>query len=271
MLCAGGLSLALMEVHAQSAALRHSAAGGNYQILIKAPPPTQHSFVEEIAPICAEGFNKAFQKCTLGGPDDKSNMHIYTAAGKAYCGYVGGWAIPDYYKDHTACFVSPGQSEALFYDQNRHVLTTWEGQIAVSGVSEYSGNALSCQGSDLNSPCSTYVRPLYRRVITNHQKPEEMIPGQDRLLNWHQSVGYVGITTIWPGEKLPKQMAVYIKNLVHGDALSTNVPCGQSGSVTDMVGNFPIKGMASGCGNENGDYYMLLGRQVTVCFPGASC
>lgn len=271
MLCAGGLSLALMEVHAQSAALRHSAAGGVHQILIKAPPPTKHSIEEEIAPICADGFNKAYQKCFTSG-DKRYMMHIYTAAGKAYCGYQGGYAVPDSYADHTACFASPGQSEALFYDQKYKALMTFEGQVAVPGVSVYWKNALNCQNEfGPNGPCSANVPVRFRRKIVINQKSEEMIPGQDRHLAWDRSVGYVGINTMYPGDTHMENKAVYIKNLVGGDALVTDVPCNKVGSVTDQTTNFPIKGTVSGCRNENGDYYMLMGRQVTVCFPGASC
>ena len=258
--------LASTEASAPSTALRSSAVGGTHKITIRAPPSVKGTIEEEIAAVCAQGFNAAYKDC-LGGANPYL-MQIFTAAGKAYCGYQGGWAMtPETYPHHEACFASPGQSEALFFDSAGKQLKTWDGQVAVSDVKQYWGKALSCY-VEQGGPCASQVVSKYRRTIVINQKPEEMVPGgKDHVLHWDSSMGYVGIVTIRPGQ----QQAMYVKNLLSGNALAADVPCRTAGSVQDQVNTFPVWGTRGGCRSDNGDYYVLMGSAVTVCFPGSPC
>merc|ERR1712032_1738485 len=202
------------------------------EIVIKAPPAGSLSPAEAIASKCAEGFNAAYAKC-LGGKDSYL-MHIFTdASGKAYCGYQGGWAIPSQYPDHSACFASPGFSEALFYDTTKKSLITWDKKVKATEVAMYNGPSLNCAGEG-SKPCSANV------VVKNRR-----------------------IDTITGGTS---QVAMYIKNLAAGAALTSDVPCGHPGSVSDQASKFPVKGLESQCASQNDDYYMKFADETITIY-----
>jgi len=247
--------------------LRKLAANeASYEILIKAPPAGSVSPAEAIASKCAEGFNAAYAKC-LGGKNSYL-MHLFTdASGKAYCGYQGGWAIPSQYSDHSACFASPGFSEALFYDTATKSLITWDKKVKATEVLMDNGKALNCNGGD-SSPCHAVPAVVKnRRLVTMNQQSQ--VIDKDYSFTWSASMGYVGITTITGGTS---QVAMYIKNLAAGDALTSDVPCGRAGSVSDQASRFPVKGLESQCGKQNDDYYLKFAdEKITICFPGSDC
>merc|ERR1711920_602344 len=206
-----------------------------YDIVIKAPPAGSLSPAEAIASTCAEGFNAAYAKC-LGGKNSYL-MHIFTdASGKAYCGYQGGWAIPSQYPDHSACFASPGFSEALFYDTTKKSLITWDKKVKATEVAMYNGPSLNCAGEG-SKPCSANVVVKNRRKVTINQQTQEI--DKDYSFTWSAGMDYVGIDTITGGTS---QVAMYIKNLAAGPALTSDVPCGHPGSVSDQASKFPVKG-----------------------------
>ena len=260
--------LASTEASAPSTGLRSSAAFDRHHITIKAPPHVKGTIEQEIAAVCAKGFNAAFEDC-LGGANPYL-MQIFTAAGKAYCGYQGGWAMtPESYPDHEACFASPGQPEALFFDAAGNQLKTWDGRVAISGVKPYWGPALNCN-MEQGGPCASTVVPKYRRTITVNEKLEEMEPGQDRLLAWDSTMGSLHIVTYQPGQK----QYMYAKHVWWsdgGDALVADVPCSTAGSVKDQVATFPVQGTKGYCRSHDYEYYMVMGSSVTVCFPGSPC
>lgn len=237
----------------------------SYEIVIKAPSAGSLSPAEAIASTCAEGFNAAYAKC-LGGKNSYL-MHIFTdASGKAYCGYQGGWAIPSQYPDHSACFASPGFSEALFYDTTKKSLITWDKKVKATEVAMYNGPSLNCAGEG-SKPCSANVVVKNRRKVTINQQTQEI--DKDYSFTWSAHMGYVGIDTITGGTS---QVAMYIKNLAAGPALTSDVPCGHPGSVSDQASKFPVKGLESQCASQNDDYYMKFADEtITICFPGSAC
>jgi len=238
----------------------------SYEIVIKAPSAGSLSPAEAIASTCAEGFNAAYAKC-LGGKHSYL-MHIFTdASGKAYCGYQGGWAIPSQYPDHSACFASPGFSEALFYDTTKKSLITWDKKVKATEVTTDNGKALNCnrEGSKPCQPNPVVVKNS-RKVIMNQQSQEI---DKDYSFTWSANMPYVGIDTITGGTS---QVAMYIKNLAAGPALTSDVPCGRPGSVSDQASKFPVKGLESQCASQNDDYYMKFAdKTITICFPGSAC
>jgi len=257
--------------------LQHRSSGsgsealekGSIQITIKAPPQTTGSPAENLAAACADVFNAADAAC-LGGTNSYL-MHIYTASDSAYCAYEGGWTLDPssgVYKDPSACAVSPGQQQPLFYDSSAKTLTTYDQAVAVTGAEQYSGSALSCYDKDSGDVCTSNVVAENRRQVVISQQSEELVPGQDKTLAWSANMGYVGIVTI----QEQSEKAMYVKHLNVGDGLSSDVPCGQAGSVEDQVKTFPVTGVSDTCGSDSGDYYMLFsGSEATICFPGSAC
>merc|ERR1712222_306834 len=110
------------------------------------------------------------------------------ASGKAYCGYQGGWAIPSQYPDHSACFASPGFSEALFYDTTKKSLITWDKKVKATEVAMYNGPSLNCAGEG-SKPCSANVVVKNRRKVTINQQTQEI--DKDYSFTWSASMGYV--------------------------------------------------------------------------------
>lgn len=132
-------------------------------IVVKGPPTSGGTPAQELAPICASGFNAAYAKC-LGGTNSYL-MIMVTDATKAYCAYTGGWAQnPENYPDYKACFPSPGQSEPLFYDSGKKTLSTWDEITVVTGL-EQDFTSLSCTRPGAN-PCEATVQPSYARQLT---------------------------------------------------------------------------------------------------------
>merc|ERR1712032_1444088 len=131
----------------------------------------------------------------------------------AYCGYQGGWAIPSQYPDHSACFASPGFSEALFYDTTKKSLITWDKKVKATEVTTDNGKALNCnrEGSKPCQPNPVVVKN--RRKVTMNQQTQEV--DKDYSFTWSANMPYVGIDTITGGTS---QVAMYIKNLAAGRA-----------------------------------------------------
>ena len=242
----------------------------NVKIVVKGPSASGGTPAEKLAPTCAEGFNAAYAKCL--GDQNSYLMIMVTDAEKAYCAYTGGWAMTvDNYPDHAACFASPGQSQALFYDSSQQSLMTWEKNVVVTGVTQ-DYTSLSCS-SPGDAPCKATVQ-MPQRVLTKHGKVWQDVPaGGEFHFTWSSSEGYIGVTTTIPSEQ--KQYSMYVKSNLgpsSSNGLSADVPCGREGSVDFQAQNFPVNGLSGSCQKDNDDYWMAFGQgTVTICFPGVAC
>ncbi|CAE7805251.1 Pol [Symbiodinium sp. CCMP2592] len=253
----------------QSRSHEGSRASKGQSIVVKGPSKSSGSPAEQLAPTCAAGFNAAYEKC-LGGKNGYL-MIIVADEKDAYCAYTGGWAqTSEYYPDPSACFASPGQSEALFYDATSLSLATWSKETAVAGPLKQDYTALSCSGSGAE-PCSA-TPSKYGRTLTKGGKTWQVVPpGGEFSFDWSPSDGYVNIETKTP----QKIYLVSVKNNLgpsSSSGLSNDIPCGGDGSVDFQAKTFPINGLGSGCQKDNDDYWMAFGSgTVTVCFPDVPC
>eukprot|EP00928_Gymnodinium_smaydae_P089139 TRINITY_DN73140_c0_g1_i1.p1 TRINITY_DN73140_c0_g1~~TRINITY_DN73140_c0_g1_i1.p1 ORF type:complete len:309 (-),score=56.19 TRINITY_DN73140_c0_g1_i1:95-1021(-) len=250
--------------------LSATQTSGSVKIVVKAPPKGNLPPAEEAAATCASLFNAAFAACL--GSTNAYLMHIYTEGNNAYCGYDGGWTLQpsaNIYKNPAACAVSPGQEKPLFFDPTAKTLTTFDKTVVVKGVTKYTGGAFSCYDKPNHGPeCTSRVVAKDRRNVIIHAKPQALLPGPDKVLEWTPSAGYVGIETI-QGNTIS---VMYVKNLDAGNGLSNAIPCGQKGSVDEQVRSFPVRGVSGGCANQQQDYYVLFNsKEVTICFPGSAC
>lgn len=239
-------------------------------IVVKGPSQSGATPAQQLAPICAEGFNAAYAQC-LGGQNSYL-MIMVTDAEKAYCAYTDGWAMTtENYPDHTACFASPGQSEALYYDSSQKSLVNWDKATVVTGV-EQDYTSISCtSGGD--APCKSTVQ-LPQRQLTKGGKLWQDVPaGGEYAFNWSPSDGYIGVITKIPSEQ--KQYSMYVKNNLgssSSNGLSADVPCDRDTSVQYQAEHFPVNGLSGPCQKDNDDYWMAFGSgEVTICFPGAAC
>mmetsp|Transcript_54335 Transcript_54335/g.66678 ORF Transcript_54335/g.66678 Transcript_54335/m.66678 type:complete len:290 (-) Transcript_54335:92-961(-) len=242
------------------------------KIIVKGPSPSGGTASQQLSPTCAQGFNEAFAKC-LGG---KNNYLMILMSNqddtKAYCAYTGGWAqTPDNYPDPSACFVSPGEKEPLFFDSSTGNLVNWDKKEIVPSPLKQDFTSLSCNGAG-DSPCSSTVTNKYARKLTKGGKPWQEVPaGGEFTFEWSPSDGYIGVTTITP----QKIYSMYVKNNLgssSSNGLSADVPCAQDTSVEWQAKNFPVKGLNGGCQKDNDDYWMAFGSgDVTICFLGVAC
>ena len=140
-------------------------------IIVKGPSASGGSASENLAPTCALGFNEAYAKC-LGGTN--SYLMILVANHddtKAYCAYTGGWAqTTEYYPHHRACFASPGQSEALFFDAAKEILVNWDKETVVSAPLKQDQTSLSCTSSG-DAPCKSIYGDFKLCKATHQRRP----------------------------------------------------------------------------------------------------
>jgi len=241
-------------------------------IIVKGPSASGGSASENLAPTCALGFNEAYAKC-LGGTN--SYLMILVANHddtKAYCAYTGGWAqTTEYYPHHRACFASPGQSEALFFDAAKEILVNWDKETVVSAPLKQDQTSLSCTSSG-DAPCKSTVTSNYARQLTKGGQLWQEVPaGGSFTFTWHPSDGYIGVVT-----KTPQQIfSMYVKNnlgAASSNGLSADVPCRVHTSVEAQANDFPVKGLTGPCQKDNDDYWMAFGiGEITICFPDVSC
>ncbi|CAJ1326847.1 unnamed protein product [Effrenium voratum] len=244
----------------------------SHSIVVKGPDPSGGTASQSLAPTCAEGFNAAYLKC-LGGANSYLMLLVTNDDDtKAYCAYTGGWAqTPENYPDHSACFASPGESEALFFDSASQTLLNWDKETIVSGPLKQDYTSLSCTGQG-DAPCKSTVENKYARQLTKGGKPWKDVPaGGEYSFSWDSSDGYIGVTT-----KTPQTIySMYIKNNLGSSSssgLSADVPCSKDSSVEWQAKNFPVKGLDGGCQKDNDDYWMAFGSsEITICFPGVAC
>ena len=146
--------------------LTHKTSKRSTKIIVKGPSGSGGTASQNLAPSCAAGFNEAFEKC-LGGKNNYLMILITNEDdSKAYCAYTGGWAqTPDNYPDHSACFVSPGETQALFYDSTAKNLVNWDKEEIVSGPLKQDYTSLSCTGTG-DAPCKSTVTNKNARQLT---------------------------------------------------------------------------------------------------------
>lgn len=139
-------------------------------IIVKGPSPSGGTASQNLAPTCAEGFNAAYAKC-LGGTNSYLMILVKNDDDtKAYCAYTGGWAqTTEYYPDHDACFVSPGENVALYFDSASQTLVNWNKETVVSAPLTQDWTSLSCSASG-EAPCKSTVTSKYARQLTKEPR-----------------------------------------------------------------------------------------------------
>lgn len=241
-------------------------------IIVKGPSPSGGTASQNLAPTCAEGFNAAYAKC-LGGTNSYLMILVKNDDDtKAYCAYTGGWAqTTEYYPDHDACFVSPGENVALYFDSASQTLVNWNKETVVSAPLTQDWTSLSCSASG-EAPCKSTVTSKYAKQLTKAGKLwQEVPPGGSYTFTWDPSDGYIGVVT-----KTPEQIyAMYVKNNLgpaSSNGLSADVPCSQSTSVQAQANDFPVQGLTGPCQKDNDDYWEAFGSgDITICFPNVPC
>ena len=143
---------------------KQSTRGQN--IIVKGPSASGGTASQNLAPTCAEGFNAAYAKC-LGGTNSYLMILVTNDDDtKAYCAYTGGWAqTTENYPDHDACFASPGENQALYFDSASQTLVNWNKETVVSAPLKQDYTSLSCSASG-EAPCKSTVAPKYARQLT---------------------------------------------------------------------------------------------------------
>ena len=190
---------------------------------------------------------------------------------KAYCAYTGGWAqTTEYYPHHRACFASPGQSEALYFDSARETLVNWNKETVVSAPLKQDQTSLSCTAGG-DAPCESTVTSRYARQLTKGGELWQEVPaGGSFTFTWHPSDGYIGVVT-----KTPQQIfSMFVMDVTAGsNGLSSDVPCRLHTSVEAQARDFPVKGLKGPCQKySDTDYWMEFGiGPITICFPDVSC
>lgn len=139
-------------------------------ITVKGPSPSGVTASQNLAPTCAEGFNAAYAKC-LGGTNSYLMIMVTNDDDtKAYCAYTGGWAqTTENYPDHDACFVSPGENVALYFDSASQTLVNWNKETVVSAPLKQDYTSLSCSASG-EAPCKSTVTSKYARQLTKEPR-----------------------------------------------------------------------------------------------------
>ena len=240
-------------------------------IIVKGPSASGGSASENLAATCAQGFNEAYAKC-LGGANSYLMILVTNHDDtKAYCAYTGGWAqTTEYYPHHRACFASPGQSEALYFDSARETLVNWNKETVVSAPLKQDYTSLSCTAGG-DAPCESTVTSRYARQLTKGGELWQEVPaGGSFTFTWHPSDGYIGVVT-----KTPQQIfSMFVMDVTAGsNGLSSDVPCRLHTSVEAQANDFPVKGLKGPCQKySDTDYWMEFGiGAITICFPDVSC